>query len=154
MNRIIQRPHAALAYLAGGALWLWAGDLVSDSLGWSHHLPSVLWLLATGVALYRMARSSADRPESAPGATPHRDASSCPTARAGGPANAPADAAPAPTADLDLTRYANIVESSNDVLAYVDRDLRYRVLNTPACQMLGRPRDELLGQEIRSALEP
>ncbi|MBL8481907.1 MAG: PAS domain-containing protein, partial [Rhodocyclaceae bacterium] len=47
-----------------------------------------------------------------------------------------------------------IVESSNDVLAYVDRDLRYRVLNTPACQMLGRPRDELLGQEIRSALEP
>ncbi|MBL8470445.1 MAG: PAS domain S-box protein [Rhodocyclaceae bacterium] len=136
MNRIFEHRRVALAYFAAGALWLFAGDLLTEQAAALRPLPAAVWLIATTWLLCWTTRAqSTPAPQSQTAATGEY----VPQVQA--------------ATELDLMRYANIVETSSDVLVYVDTDLRYRLVNAAACQLLGDSRENLAGREIRSVLD-
>ena len=57
-------------------------------------------------------------------------------------------------AAIELQRFEQIVRTSPDMLAYVDRDLRYQVVNPAYAMQVGGLPEDLAGRRIREVLPP
>jgi PAS domain S-box-containing protein len=51
-----------------------------------------------------------------------------------------------------LERYETIVETASDGIYALDEDLRFSFVNEALCEMMGRPREDVIGQPVRDFL--
>jgi PAS domain S-box-containing protein len=55
-------------------------------------------------------------------------------------------------ADAEIQRYKDIVDTSVDLIAYVDNDYCYRAVNQPYLEFAGKPRDLVIGHTVEEVL--